>query len=97
MVNLHLVNGSKNNREIFPLLKKNQMKKLEMTESEFSELSDSYAGICLACGEIQYDGVEPDAEEYECESCAENQVMGLEQALICGHLELTEDELVGLA
>lgn len=66
------------------------MKKLEMTESEFSELiHDSYAGICLACGEIQYQGVEPDAEGYECEGCEENQVIGLEQALICGHLKLT--------
>ena len=40
-------------------------------------------GICLACGE-EAEGVEPDAEKYECEFCGESTVMGAEQILIAG-------------
>ena len=36
---------------------------------DFAEDFDDYNGICLACGEIQYGGVEPDARAYPCESC----------------------------
>lgn len=39
-------------------------------------------GFCLVCGNEQ-DGCEPDAENYECESCGAEQVFGAEQLLIC--------------
>lgn len=38
-------------------------------------------GFCLKCGAIHH-GVEPDAEEYLCESCGEHAVMGVEEILI---------------
>lgn len=38
-------------------------------------------GFCLACG-LEVDGVEPDAENYECESCGEHQVWGADQILV---------------
>jgi len=38
-------------------------------------------GFCKACGEYQ-DGCEPDARNYECESCGENEVFGAEELLI---------------
>jgi len=40
-------------------------------------------GFCLSCGE-EADGCEPDAKEYECESCGEHQVYGAEEILIMG-------------
>lgn len=43
--------------------------------------ADDNSGFCLACGEQAY-GVEPDAREYECESCGEAQVCGAEECLI---------------
>ena len=46
-----------------------------------SEATESHEGICLACGEIQ-DGCEPDATEYNCHSCNQLKVMGLETALM---------------
>lgn len=49
---------------------------------------DDYNGICLACGEIQYGGVEPDARRYTCESCGEDEVYGLEEALVMGRITL---------
>ena len=38
-------------------------------------------GFCTACGE-DVEGVEPDAENYTCESCGEDAVFGAEQLLI---------------
>ena len=37
-------------------------------------------GFCIACGDEAF-SVEPDAENYECESCGECQVFGAEQLL----------------
>lgn len=41
----------------------------------------SNPGICMACGE-EFEGVEPDAEEYPCEACGEAQVYGAVQAVL---------------
>lgn len=42
--------------------------------------ADDCLGFCTACG-AEACGVEPDAENYECESCGENAVFGAEQLL----------------
>jgi hypothetical protein len=47
---------------------------------EAVELDDNI-GICLACGEEQ-GGCEPDARNYECESCGEKQVFGAEELIV---------------
>jgi hypothetical protein len=39
-----------------------------------------YQGFCIECG-AQADGVEPDAEGYECVSCQAEAVYGAEQLL----------------
>ena len=38
-------------------------------------------GLCIACGQEQ-DGCEPDARNYECESCGEPRVFGCEELLL---------------
>jgi Zn finger protein HypA/HybF involved in hydrogenase expression len=48
-------------------------------------------GICLECGNTQ-SGVEPDAEEYECENCGENKVMGIENAFLIGEVEVSDED-----
>jgi hypothetical protein len=45
--------------------------------------ADDCLGFCVACGEMAY-GVEPDACEYECESCGASKVYGAEELLISG-------------
>ena len=40
-------------------------------------------GYCLACG-AERDGCEPDARNYECESCGERQVFGAAELLMMG-------------
>jgi len=59
----------------------------KMSEYEYVEGTESYAGICIDCGYVQY-GCEPDAEKYTCEDCGKATVYGLEQALICGYLDI---------
>jgi predicted RNA-binding Zn-ribbon protein involved in translation (DUF1610 family) len=44
---------------------------------------DDYLGFCLACG-AEAHNVEPDAREYECESCGEKKVYGAEECLLMG-------------
>jgi hypothetical protein len=50
---------------------------------DLSEFYESYdgIGICLSCAETQ-DGCEPDAEEYTCNTCGEDSVMGMELAIL---------------
>jgi hypothetical protein len=62
------------------------------TEREFVELANTGHGICLECFAVR-DGVEPDAEHYNCEECACDAVMGLDTALITGHIGITEEEV----
>lgn len=37
-------------------------------------------GFCLSCG-LDAEGVEPDARNYECESCGESKVFAVEELL----------------
>ena len=53
---------------------------------------DDYNGICLACGEIHYGGVEPDARRYPCERCGTESVYGLEEALLMGRVEVAIED-----
>lgn len=62
---------------------------IKITESEYLKWQDDSVGVCLACGETRYQ-TEPDAENYECEACGENQVQGCENAMICGNIEIVE-------
>jgi hypothetical protein len=48
---------------------------------ERSRTSLDNPGFCLACG-CEAGGCEPDAREYECEACGENQVFGAEELLL---------------
>jgi ribosomal protein L37E len=43
--------------------------------------NDDFMGFCLACGEEAY-GVEPDARDYECESCGQPRVYGAGECLM---------------
>lgn len=56
-----------------------------------SDVRDGTMGVCLACGEDAF-GVEPDAHEYECESCGAHKVYGLEEAVIMGAVDVREED-----
>lgn len=63
-----------------------------MSESEFRDECEAFAGWCTGCREITRYATEPDAEGYECEKCGEMTVMGLEQALVAGLIDIDEDD-----
>ena len=67
------------------------MKTLSLPQSEYEHHAADNDGLCLACGEIQSGGCEPDAEGYPCEACGAKSVMGFEQALVAGHIEFCEE------
>jgi hypothetical protein len=48
---------------------------------ERSHASLDNPGFCLVCG-AEKDGVEPDAENYDCEACGAEQVFGAEELLL---------------
>lgn len=62
---------------------------MTLTIEEYQALREEYAGYCTHCNAItQPDGVEPDAHGYQCEECDGLNVMGIEEAMFCGHLEI---------
>lgn len=59
-----------------------------MTSEDYLDHCDAYDGICLACGEIHFGGVEPDAENYHCDACGKDRVCGVENALMIGKIDI---------
>lgn len=66
----------------------NSEKPIPITEDEYFVAMEEYWGICLNCEHIQEGGVEPDARNYPCENCDQNQIFGFEEALLMGKLEI---------
>jgi hypothetical protein len=64
---------------------------VRLSEAEYAELSEECGGVCLACGEIAYSGVEPDARGYPCDECGKNAVVGIEEGLLMGRVEFVEE------
>jgi len=56
-----------------------QARILEAVHRRMSTLDNP--GFCIACGE-EIEGVEPDAREYECESCGEPAVYGADELMM---------------
>jgi len=66
------------------------VKPIRISEAEYANLSENYGGFCIACGDEAY-GVEPDARQYQCESCGARAVYGVEELLIRGVIHFTEE------
>lgn len=64
--------------------------KRQRVRATASDVEDGTLGGCRACGELQ-EGCEPDARGYECDSCGERQVYGLEELVMMGEIDLVED------
>lgn len=45
------------------------------------EHAEEHDGFCIQCGEWSYGGHEPDAREYECETCGARAVYGAEEVV----------------
>ena len=61
-------------------------------EADYVDATDSYTGWCKTCKAFTTGCVEPDAEDYECEACGANTVVGAEDALMLGLIVFEEGE-----
>ncbi len=58
-------------------------------EAEYLEACEDFLGWCPDCQAFSRESTEPDAHGYDCPSCGGRNVMGAEQALMLGVIELT--------
>ena len=58
-----------------------------VTQQDFEHYCSQDAGYCCVCDEVTTEGgEEPDAEGYPCDTCENETVMGMEQALLQGYI-----------
>ena len=60
---------------------------------DYMEATDQYLGWCPDCKAFSTGCVEPDAEGYPCEACGNREVVGAEQALVLGWINVEDAEL----
>jgi hypothetical protein len=66
---------------------------MTMSEDEYENHREEYNGYCIYCKDItNYGGVEPDARKYDCEECGHPGVMGIEEALMSGLIQIGDEE-----
>ncbi|MEO6324959.1 MAG: hypothetical protein ABIT01_19350 [Thermoanaerobaculia bacterium] len=56
---------------------------MKFSLEQIEEAIEDNGGFCTACGAEAY-GVEPDACEYECETCGVSAVYGAEELVVMG-------------
>lgn len=63
---------------------------MEISMEDYQEMVDSNMGYCTHCGDFTRDEfTEPDARDYPCPECGQNTVVGAEEALMMGLLDLS--------
>lgn len=63
-----------------------------ISENEIHEHVDAMDGYCTTCKKWTAEGVEPDAEDYECPVCEQPTVMGAENAMCHGTLDVRSSQ-----
>ena len=63
----------------------------EITEAELRQADNDSQGWCTSCEEFTRDCTEPDAEDYDCPKCEQNTVVGAQQALLMGAIDIKGD------
>lgn len=65
---------------------------MKMQEHLYTAHVEAYDGFCRKCDEItNFGDVEPDARNRSCDECGEQEVFGVEQAMLMGIIEIEED------
>jgi hypothetical protein len=63
----------------------------QVSEVDYADATENYLGYCTECCEFTTSECEPDAEDYTCDSCEGNTVVGAENALIMGLIEIVPE------
>lgn len=65
---------------------------MKLTTAKFEQHVRDNDGYCVKCKKVTtYGEVEPDAEEYTCDKCGEEAVLGMESAMMLDYIEINED------
>lgn len=64
---------------------------MKMTQEEYEDHSTDNDGFCTECDKITTSSIEPDAMNENCPECDRNHVYGVENALVYGYIEITDD------
>lgn len=59
-----------------------------VTMEDYIDATENYTGFCKECKEFTRDCTEPDAQDYDCPVCENNSVVGAEDALIMGLIDI---------
>ena len=59
-----------------------------MSADDWQDMDNDSMGYCVNCNEFTTDCVEPDAQGYTCDDCEQPAVMGAQDALILGYIEI---------
>lgn len=65
---------------------------MKMTTAQFETHQDDNDGYCTNCDRVTTQDVEPDAEGYECSECGKETVMGVDNAIILEHIEISDED-----
>lgn len=60
----------------------------KVSSEDYANHTEEYMGFCTNCKDFTTSEVEPDAEGYKCEDCGQRTVVGAEQALLLGLIEI---------
>ena len=63
-----------------------------VSENAYHEHAEAYEGYCTACKKWTAEGVEPDAEGCECPVCEQPTVLGAENAMAHGDVNVRESK-----
>lgn len=64
---------------------------ITVTEDRYYAATNDYEGFCTTCKDFTRDQTEPDAEGYDCPVCGGKTVVGAENALLMGLIEVDEE------
>lgn len=69
-----------------------RLKPLRISMADYQDMAECSMGFCLDCSDWTTETVEPDAEYLPCETCDAEAVVGAEEALVMGVLDVQDDE-----
>jgi len=59
-----------------------------VTQRSYENACENYRGFCIKCKKFTRDCTEPDAEGYDCPKCKGKTVIGAENALVMGIVDI---------
>jgi len=63
-------------------------KTISVSLEDYEAATQDYLGWCPECGDFTRDSTEPDAENYDCPECEQDIVVGAENAMIMGLIDI---------